>query len=106
MTDQTWRLVLQYLRDSLDYLGAIGIGVVLSGGGVLLAQMQAGQPLDWTPVGAAALAALLTALRSAQLNRPGHTDLSDEDVRRIAAERERLRREEIAKVRAAGGQRG
>ncbi len=104
MTDETWRIVLRYLRDSLDYAGAVGIGVVIAGGGVLVEQLQSGQPINWTPVLAVALAALLTALRSAQLNRPGQPrdGLSDEDVERIAQARERIRKDEIRKVREAG----
>jgi len=61
--------------------------------------------LDLTPLGQFILLVLALVGAAVLKLQPGMS-LSDEDVRRIAAERERMRREEIAKVKAAGGQRG
>lgn len=61
--------------------------------------------LDLTPLGQFILLVLALVGAAVLKHQPGG-GLSDEDVRRIAAERERLRREEREKIRAAGEQRG
>lgn len=62
--------------------------------------------LDLTPTAEFVLIvlSLVGAAIMKQTKPAGRGDaLSDEDVRRIAAERERIRRAEVAKVREAGG---
>lgn len=61
--------------------------------------------LELTPLGQFLLLVLALVGAAVLKLQPG-TALSDEDVARIAAERERLRRQEIARVKAAGEQRG
>lgn len=82
MTDKQW----QDLKIWLNYASAIVLGVIVAGGTVMLGYLQSGQPIDWTPVIAAALSSFLTAARAAMLPQVGADPkpLAKGDVGRIA----------------------
>jgi len=74
------------LKLALNYLLAVALGAAIASGTVLLGQLQAGGITDWTPIVAAALASLLTALRTAGLDKAigAPSPLSAHDVGRVA----------------------
>jgi hypothetical protein len=74
-----------------------GVLVVLPGTAALVPDLHLTPEVSFVLL----ILSLVGAAILKQQNPLGAT-LSDEDVRRIATERERIRREEIAKVKAAG----
>lgn len=64
------------LKVAFQYLLAAGAAALLAGGGVLVTQLAGTDPINWRPILAAALGAILPLIAATQIPRVGSTQIA------------------------------